>query len=549
MVDYPLILRRLLQDHRSYTQILAELGGSRRMIANAARVIRDTGITADDLDSLTPQWYETNFPDGRRNVSTGYAQPNLDDIINKLKSAAKGKGHATLQSCWSQYCSSTADENLQKYSYSQFCRIVNQFVDDRDLSGYIEHTPGFAMQVDWAGDKIPIYDAATGTVGLKASVFVASMPYSGVIYAQACSNQREAQWLECHVNALNYFGHIPPTIVPDNDVVAVYRPTKGSSKRAIVKRYQQLARHYEVSITPTRCASPKDKPTVERTVQMLYTMVYAYIEDQRFYTLDDLNAEIQQRVDIANKQTLRPDGKTRWQTFQDEEVPYMKPLPGVSFSDVTYREYKVGRNWHIHVDYRYYSMPMSMIGQIVTVKLSNNDLKVYDPEGQLICIHQRSWGPRGSFHDLPEHMVFPKEVPQQALTRTTLMNWAHRFGPATCTIIAQILDTSVPPCSAWAMTRAHKILLVLGKRHNGKTLEPACQKLKEISQAAPTYRAIEQLQRDIHRQAQLKASPTTIQSPQSGCSTSPGATLDPGTVTRSLVRPASHYQTNSEGEH
>lgn len=49
----------------------------------------------------------------------------------------------------------------------------------------ISHVPAHTMQVDWAGTKMEIFDPVTGTK-TPESVFVASLPYSGMVFACGC---------------------------------------------------------------------------------------------------------------------------------------------------------------------------------------------------------------------------------------------------------------------------------------------------------------------------------------------------------------------------
>ncbi|MDK7215250.1 hypothetical protein [Corynebacterium pyruviciproducens] len=75
----------------------------------------------------------------------------------------------------------------------------------------IEHAPGEELYVDWAGDKIPIVDQLTGEVGLKASLFVAVCPYSGLMFVTAAADEKMTSWIECHVKALEYIGKLQAT--------------------------------------------------------------------------------------------------------------------------------------------------------------------------------------------------------------------------------------------------------------------------------------------------------------------------------------------------
>ena len=53
----------------------------------------------------------------------------------------------------------------------------------------IHHKPGDAMQVDWAGDTLSVYDSVTGEI-TPAYLFIAVLPCSCYIYAEATSDMK-----------------------------------------------------------------------------------------------------------------------------------------------------------------------------------------------------------------------------------------------------------------------------------------------------------------------------------------------------------------------
>lgn len=53
----------------------------------------------------------------------------------------------------------------------------------------IQHKPGDAIQVDWAGDTLPVYDPVTGEPS-PAYLFVAVLPCSCYTYAEACEDMK-----------------------------------------------------------------------------------------------------------------------------------------------------------------------------------------------------------------------------------------------------------------------------------------------------------------------------------------------------------------------
>lgn len=193
-------------NQRSYSYIAAALGCSNRDIAKVQAIVDDHNITSDSFPTLPPAFFDETFTDQRHRRSTGYERPNFKALAKKL---ADDK-HLTRHTLWMDYLATPRADGLLKYQYSRFCDGLAAYLKANDL---VEHEPGQEFYVDWAGDKITIYDQVTGRVGFKASLFVGVCPYSGFMFAVAAANEKMGAWLDCHVKALNYLGKLPAVIV------------------------------------------------------------------------------------------------------------------------------------------------------------------------------------------------------------------------------------------------------------------------------------------------------------------------------------------------
>ena len=105
------------------------------------------------------------------------------------------------------------------------------------------------MQVDWAGNTIPVYDSVTGESS-PAYLFVGVLPCSCFVYVEACSDMRSENWLACHVHAFNYFQGVPRLLIPDNLKTGVSKNTRYET--ILNRSYQELAEHYDTAIVPAR---------------------------------------------------------------------------------------------------------------------------------------------------------------------------------------------------------------------------------------------------------------------------------------------------------
>lgn len=71
------------------------------------------------------------------------------------------------------------------------------------------------MQVEWTGTKLVLADAASKAT-VRLDVFVAQLPYSGMMAVSAHHNQKMPAWLDAHRLAFEYFGGAASVIIPDN---------------------------------------------------------------------------------------------------------------------------------------------------------------------------------------------------------------------------------------------------------------------------------------------------------------------------------------------
>ena len=108
------------------------------------------------------------------------------------------------------------------------------------------------MQVDWAGNTIPIYDSVTGET-TDAYLFVAVLPCSCYVYAEPCEDMTSGKWISCHAHAYSYFGGATRLLIPDNLKVGVIKNTRYET--ILNRSYHEMAEYYDTAIVPAVIAS------------------------------------------------------------------------------------------------------------------------------------------------------------------------------------------------------------------------------------------------------------------------------------------------------
>lgn len=151
---------------------------------------------------------------------TFYKGPRFKALMTHFEQCIRDlhKKGVTRQLLWREYI----DQHTDGYGYSQYCYYLQQFVQPKDVVMHLEYKPAEIIMIDFAGTKFPYADVHTAEL-LHAEVFVATLPYSGLIFFYAVPTQRTADFADAINAMLKYFGGVTSTILCDNLKTAVKR--------------------------------------------------------------------------------------------------------------------------------------------------------------------------------------------------------------------------------------------------------------------------------------------------------------------------------------
>ena len=250
---------------REVLRLRAELGPNLSAIAAGARLARSTvraylaraaaaGLEAGAKAGLSDTALEAAlFPPTP--AAAGRAMPDWAAIDQELRRHK----HVTRKLLWLEYKA----EHPDGFEFSQFKLRLSEWqkASGRGLSMRQVHHAGETVQVDYAGDTVSVADG--GTVR-AAQIFVACLPCSGLIYAEASWTQTQEDWLASHVRLFAFPGGVPAKVVPDNLKASV---THASYHDPVINAsYAALIKHYGTAVVPARVRRPRDKPGVENGV-------------------------------------------------------------------------------------------------------------------------------------------------------------------------------------------------------------------------------------------------------------------------------------------
>lgn len=332
-----------------------------------------------------------------------------------------------------------------------------------------EYRAGEKLFIDYAGDKIPIYDPKTGEVDFQAPLFVAVLGASSYTFAEATRSQDLSCWIGSHIRALEFLGGVPEIAVPDNTKTGVKHPCRYEPE--LNATYRELAEHYGFAVIPARPYKPRDKAKAEAGVQVAQRWIIAALRHRKFFHLANLNQAIGELLERMNNRPFRkrPDA-SRTTLFEQLDRPALKPLPAERYVIAQWKPVKPNIDYHVEVERHYYSVPYQLVGQPLDARYTSTTVEVFH-RGVRVASHVRSFV-LYTATTLPQHRPKSHQAHLE-WTPSRLINWAATVGPATAKVVQTILESKPHPEAGY---RACLGILSLAKTYSAPRLEAASQR-------------------------------------------------------------------------
>jgi len=477
--------RLTLRKIKEVMRLKYEAGLSNRAIAGACKVSNSTvGEYLRRAQSAGVGWplneigeeelYGKMFPE--KQIANLKPNPEMPDW-GEVQKEKRRKG-VTLQLLWQEY----KEKYPHGYQYSQYCYHYQQWKKRQIEPAFrFEHNGGEQMQVDYTGVKIPITDPQTGEIR-KASVFVAILPASNYIYAEAHLSANQCNWNNAHVRALEFFGGVVKIVVPDNLRTGVSKPNYYEPD--INPAYQELAEHYQFAVLPARVKKPKDKGPVENGVQNVERWIIAPLRKRQFFSVFEVNTAMKDLLEKLNNKPMKAIGKSRREEFEEIDQPNLRPLPVRRYEYAERKTAKVNLDYHIEFEKHFYSVPYTLIHQKVEIRVTERMVEIFS-KGVSVANHPRSFK-QGRYSTIREHMPSNHKF-MNNLNADRFIQWANAIGPQTTQLVKATLKSRAYPEQTY---RTCMGILGLSKKHPYPLMEKACQTALEAK--VFSYRAIKQ---------------------------------------------------------
>lgn len=487
--------RKILELHfkgQSMRNISASTGNSRPKVSEIIQVAKDKGVEEPLTEEMTDTWLEGFLFPGKTRESKGRELPDLEYIHKEL-----ARPNVTLSLLHYEYEIRCRHEGKIPYAYRTYCQFYTDYARKYKATMRIKRKPGEIMEVDWAGSTLSIVDRDSGKK-IKAYLFVATLPCSQYAYCEAFLSMKQEDWITAHIHAYHFFGGSTEILTPDNLKTGVKRREHGEA--ILNEQYRELAEYYGTVILPARVRKPKDKASVEGNVGTLSTWVIASLRNGIYFTLEDLNNDVFDKLKEFNARPFTKKYKqgNRLKAFEEEEKFALFPLPQEPFKMASWKIATVQLDYMVSVDSMFYSVPYEYIQHKVDIRLTKNLVEVFYKDSR-IASHKRLYGKFGQFSTNHDHMPDKHKLYAEH-DKESIMEWAKSIGESTVKVVTFLFETSKVDKQALKSTLRLKSQ---GRKYSSEELEVACSQTLKLA-SHPTVRAVETILTNNKKRNALK---------------------------------------------
>jgi len=270
-------------------------------------------------------------------------------------------------------------------------------IGDRAVAKYVKWLreqlrprEGFVHRSERAGRTLEIdfmeTRALVAGVERRVLVFVAVLPWSNAIFAQAYPSKRSECWLSGISAACAWFGGLPERLVADNDSALVARVAVGRERE---ERAAFAAFRGALGLGVDFCAPGRgnEKGSVEGAVR--YVRNNCFRPCPEVADLADLNARILTELEAGAEQRRVQGGRTVTEALLDERE-HLRDLPACWPATCREETRVVNKYGHVRASRSTYSVPIEHAYRPCVVRLYPERVEIA-VGAEVVARHERSY--------------------------------------------------------------------------------------------------------------------------------------------------------------
>jgi transposase len=329
-----------------------------------------------------------------RRIEAGAVAPARTSPGSKLDAYAERIAElaASGWTAWSIHVALREDPNYTASYELVKKRVASLRRRDPRVYERLEHLPGAEMQADF-GELVRVHHQ--GHL-VRVWAYVAVWPHSRYRYAEVVLDQSMPTFLAAMQNGIFAAQAIPQRISIDNLAAAVLR--EHFHERGYQREFSAFCKHFGTLPNAVRPRTPTDKGAVENGVGVLKRA----LRGRTFGSLEELQRAVTTIVDELNARPSALDHRRPNDLIVQERSNGGLPE---RFPIAAWSEHRVRTDCHVQVRSNFYSVPYTLVGKVVVVRVDSSTITVYD-DFAIVARHERWLGRGKTITDrshYPEH--------------------------------------------------------------------------------------------------------------------------------------------------
>jgi transposase len=308
-------------------------------------------------------------------VKKSILDPYKEQVRDLLRKDAKITATAIMnQLRVSGYCGGMSIlKTFVQYERGRFLRPREAFLR-------LEFAAGEVAQVDW-GEFGDVFGN-----GVKVHCFAMVLAFSRYIYIEFTRSEKFEEFIRCHEKAFKFFSGVPKECWYDNLTSAV-SDRMGQLIR-FNSRFMAYMGHHGVRPHACNVASGNEKGRVEDLIKYIRMNFWP---GRVFRDFEDLTMQASVcRNQVANSREHRSTRRVVKLLFESEEKSKLMALNPIPYDTDEVFSRNVSSDFHVQYETNRYSVPWTLVGIVVTVRVNNQMIKIYYNE-KYITSHSRSY--------------------------------------------------------------------------------------------------------------------------------------------------------------